>query len=196
MSLDLPPLIAVPILVGHAGLIMVLNNMGHGVGLSALGVRLVKLTSVCLALAIGALIVAAALEAPWTAWPWPLWAYGLACLATALVGWPLGSLVRARRRLPAGITGRADTLDLAVQEGKDTLIGTGKHRWLLRLPGNESLRLSKVEWEIALPNLPRAWDGLSLVQLTDLHFSPCFDRRFFEVVADEAAAWDADIVAF
>jgi predicted MPP superfamily phosphohydrolase len=53
-----------------------------------------------------------------------------------------------------------------------------------------------VEWNIGLPGLPRAWDGLSLIHLTDLHFSPCFDRRFFEAVANEAAAWDADIVAF
>ena len=39
-----------------------------------------------------------------------------------------------------------------------------------------------------MPGLPPALDGLSLLHLSDLHFAPCFDRRFFEAVADEAAS--------
>src|SRR5438128_8514389 len=116
----------------------------------------------------------------------------------AFVGWPLATLERRLRRLPEGIAGRSAEVDLAAAEpeGPEAFIGTGTHAWLLRLPGNESFRLKKAEWEIAVPNLPVEWDGLSLVHLTDLHFAPCFRRRFFEAVADEAAAWEPDLVAF
>jgi predicted MPP superfamily phosphohydrolase len=37
---------------------------------------------------------------------------------------------------------------------------------------------------------------MSLVHLTDLHLARCFRRRFFEAVAEEAAGWEADLVAF
>ena len=80
--------------------------------------------------------------------------------------------------------------------GAEALIGRGKHAWMLRLPGNESFRLRRREWEIVFPGLPKAWDGLSLVQISDLHFAPCFKRRFFELVADEAGAWESDLFLF
>jgi predicted MPP superfamily phosphohydrolase len=86
-------------------------------------------------------------------------------------------------------------IDLAAQEGKEALIGQGRHAWLLRLPGNESFRIKAMEWEIAVPNLPDGWDGLSVVHLSDLHFAPCYRRRYFEAVADIAGEWQADIVA-
>jgi predicted MPP superfamily phosphohydrolase len=87
-------------------------------------------------------------------------------------------------------------MDLAMERGLDRLIGQGKHHWLLKLPGNRSLRIRRVECELKLPGLPHALDGLSIVQVTDTHFSHCYQREFFEIVAEEAARWDADLVAF
>ncbi len=46
------------------------------------------------------------------------------------------------------------------------------------------------------PGPARRLDGLTVVQLTDLHFAPCFQPRFFELVVEEAAAWEADLVLF
>ena len=46
------------------------------------------------------------------------------------------------------------------------------------------------------PRPAPALDGLSVVQITDTHFSHCYRREFFEIVAEEAARWDADLVAF
>jgi len=34
------------------------------------------------------------------------------------------------------------------------------------------------------------------VQITDTHFTHCYRREFFEIIADEAARWEADLVAF
>jgi predicted MPP superfamily phosphohydrolase len=49
---------------------------------------------------------------------------------------------------------------------------------------------------VPIANLPAAWDGLSLVQISDLHLAPCFDRRYFEAVVEIASGWEADLVAF
>ena len=196
MSLDPEWLIAGPVLLGHVGLFVIVTNMVHASGLSDRVLDLVKVLVLVAITVLGAMIVGHTFAGPWPAWPWLLRGYAVACLITALLGLPLTTLLRHARRLPAGISGQSSEIDLAEIEGKDALIGDGKYAWMLRLRGNESFRLKKVEWEIAVPNLPREWDGLSLVHLTDLHFSPSFRRRFFEAVADEAAGWDADIVAF
>ncbi len=94
------------------------------------------------------------------------------------------------------MTSVAEEVDLAATLGLDRVVGEGKHAWMLRLPGNQSFLVRKVESEVTIPNLPRALDGLTLVQISDLHFSRSYRREFFEAVADEAAAWDADLVAF
>ena len=93
--------------------------------------------------------------------------------------WPLNSLLIVRRRRPAGIDGSSVTLDLARQAGAAALIGSGRDSWLLRLPRNQSFQLQLREWDLAIPNLPERLDGLQIVQISDLHIAPCFDRRFF-----------------
>jgi hypothetical protein len=196
MSLDPTWLFVGLLLVGHLSLFIVVTNVVHATGLTERALDLVDPILLGALLAIAGLIAWHPVAGPWSTWPWMLRVYSLTCLATAVVGLPLTTLLRVGRRLPAGISGRASEIDLAEAEGKEALIGTGKYAWMLRLPGNESFRLKKVEWEVAIPSLPVEWDGLSVLHLTDLHFSPSFRRRFFEAVADEAAAWDADIVAF
>src|SRR5262249_10766966 len=128
-------------------------------------------------------------------WHWAVQAYAIACLAIAVFGLPIVTLLRLGRRLPEGISARAVEIDVAAQEGKESLIGPGRHAWLLRLPGNESFRGKAIEWQVAVANLPEEWDGLSLVHLSDLHFAPCYRQRFFEAVADIAGGWQPDIVA-
>jgi predicted MPP superfamily phosphohydrolase len=74
------------------------------------------------------------------------------------------------------------------------LIGQGRGSWQLRIPGNESLLLRRREWRLAYPGLVPGLDGLAIVQLSDLHFSHCYDRRFFERVVEAALGWDADLL--
>ncbi len=42
--------------------------------------------------------------------------------------------------------------------------------------------------------MPEKLDGLQIVQLSDLHFATCFDRKFFENVVENCLAWHADLV--
>ncbi len=186
-------LILIPLVVGHLSLFVLALNISHSTNMTErmLGLSNLGLLSATL-IALPFLVT----QGPWTAWPLAPRLYALLCLATTLVGLPIVTLIRAFRRTPGGVESRGEEVDLAVEPGLDRVVGDGKHRWLLHLPGNRSLRVRKVECELTLPGLPAALDGLNVVQLTDLHFSHCYRREFFEIVADEAARWDADLVAF
>ena len=75
------------------------------------------------------------------------------------------------------------------RNGTDALIGAGRHSWLLRLPRNDSFRLCTPRVGTGDPRPARRRStGLQIVQLSDLHFAPCFERRFFEAVVEPAAA--------
>jgi uncharacterized protein len=134
------------------------------------------------------------LRDPFWTWPWPLMGYASLCLFSGTLGWPLASLYLALRKPPAGIVGSSQTIDLASSSGTAALVGGGRHSWLLRLPGHVSFRLLRREWEVTVPSLPAALDGLQIVQLSDFHFAHCFERRFFELVADACRLWSADLL--
>jgi len=131
---------------------------------------------------------------PWWNWDWPLRAYPALCVVSGGLIWPITSLALGLRRRPSGVTGQSELLDLGAERGTDALVGTGKGAWQLRLPGNESLRLRCCSWEVRHPGLPEALDGLSIVQLSDLHFAPLYDRAFFDRVVQACRDWPADLV--
>jgi predicted MPP superfamily phosphohydrolase len=83
---------------------------------------------------------------------------------------------------------------MATHDHPHELIGTGPDSWLLHLPRNESFQLWVRDWNVTLPDLPPQLDGLRIVQLTDLHLSPVFDRRYFERVIHACTTWDADLI--
>ena len=182
--------------IGHVGWFVLFVNVVHGLGLEERRVNALKLLIVAAALALSAEGVWAIVLGRWSAWPWYVQTYAVLCLAMALVGLPAATLARWLRRSPAGITEQSSLLDLPELHGMNTLSGQGRHSWLLRIPGNESLLLRRRQWEVPVPNLPIEWDGLSILQLSDLHFSPCYRRRYFELVIDEATATGADLALF
>ena len=189
-------LTAIALLGGHAIVLVLIVNMTHALGWDERRTKQLKLL-LLIAIAVSTSIVAwkGAFQS-WPDWNGPFRLYALVCVAVALVGFPAVTIARSLRRLPEGVSGRGTEIDLAAREGRTALIGPGRHAWLIGLPGNESLRLRKLDWELKVPGLPPACDGLSLVQITDLHLARCFTRRFFEAVIDEAGAWDADLVLF
>ena len=134
------------------------------------------------------------LRAPWWTWSGTLWIYAVVCAVSGTIVWPLNSWLIARRRRPDGIVGRSETLDLAPTSGAAAFIGSGRGSWLLRLPKNESLTLCVREWDLTITALPEPLEGLRIVQISDLHFAPCYDRRYFESVVDACRAWGADLV--
>jgi predicted MPP superfamily phosphohydrolase len=194
MSFDL--LLLAPILLGHLVLFVLTVNVVHAFGFHERVMTWAKLgilgTFAFLALWIGW----TAWSEPVVRWSWPALLYGLICVMSGVVVFPVTTWFLHTRKRPAGITERWTETDLGKTVGEESLIGSGRGRWLLSLPGNESFRLRKVEWEIMLPGLPQEFDGLTLLQLSDLHFAPCFQRRFFELVAEEVAGWDSDLVLF
>jgi len=182
--------------VGHGCLLVWMTNVSHGLGVSERSMSrvLLAITSAWLVLTVA--LARAAVGVPWTDWPWAVQVYALACLAIALVGLPSSTWRLQVRRPPAGISGRTTERALATGRDAERLIGSGKYSWLLRLPGSDFPRLQQVEWQVELPGLPPSCDGLSLVQVSDLHLAPCFELRYFEEVLEQAAEWPADLVMF
>ena len=56
------------------------------------------------------------------------------------------------------------------------------HHFLAHLPGNEILHLDFAERSLAVPRLDAALDGLSIVHLSDLHFTGRIGKAFFQDV--------------
>jgi predicted MPP superfamily phosphohydrolase len=198
MSPDWPwPVIlalVVPPAVGHLYHFVLLINFGSG-----LGIRERPMDRVRAVLFAGFWVSSAVLlwyhwQSPWWRWPWPARIYALLCVASGMVILPLCSWRLAHRRQPDGIDGSCQTIDIARSGGTGQLIGGGRRSWLLHLPGNQSFQLRLREWQVPVADLPSSLEGLAIIHISDLHFAPCFDRRFFEAVLATCADWQADLV--
>ncbi len=73
-------------------------------------------------------------------------------------------------------------------------VGDGPYASLLDFPVNDCFKVKFTERTFQLDRLPKAWDGLSILHMTDLHFTGTIDLPFFEAVFNRAAKWDYDIV--
>lgn len=182
--------------LGHFCLTVLLVNWSHGLGLPERTIH--RLTAVFFVLLVVFTCGAAwvVVQRDWHAWPWALQAYAAACVAVACLGLPVVTLVRANRRLPSGISGGRRERDLVRECDSKTFEGPSRRSWMLRLPGNESLQVEWNDWTIDRPGLPKALDGLTILQLADLHFASTYSPRFFESIVEQAASWSPDIVLF
>jgi len=68
-------------------------------------------------------------------------------------------------------------------------------RMLLRLPFNQVLRVEVNEKVLAVPRLPHELDGLTIVHLSDLHFTGKLSKEFFDVIVRRTNELEADLVA-
>jgi uncharacterized protein len=183
--------------LGHVCLSVLAVNVLHGVGFSPRGMKRAA-ASLMIALALATLgLLWLAWARSWRDWPGPVQVYAALCVFVALVAFPATTLTRWLRRTPRGVSGRSEEIDLARREGRENLIGSGPGAWWLRVPGNDAFRLAVREWEVDVPGLPPACEGLSILHLTDLHLDPNYAHRFFEAVVDEAARLlPVDLVLF
>jgi uncharacterized protein len=69
------------------------------------------------------------------------------------------------------------------------------HHFLARLPLNEALRLDLTDWMLDVPRLPPALDGLSIVHLSDFHFTGRVGKAFFREVVRVSNELQPDLVA-
>lgn len=125
----------------------------------------------------------------------PQWFLGylLLCAVLGLVALPLNTIQRLLRRNPA-LEERSRVLDVAKHLGR-LPVGTSRERLLSYLPGNEVFQVELVERTLRLPRLPAAWDGLTILHLSDLHLKGTPDRDYFRFVMDRCADWEPDLVA-
>jgi predicted MPP superfamily phosphohydrolase len=150
----------------------------------------------------------------WLLWAWGVWldglfafspdfawppstqecvaAYVVLCAVVGFVGLPLDIARRLLRRDPAA--SRSEVLDGVKHLGYRPE-GRGHFPFLTRLPGNEVFQLEMVERTIRLPRLPLAWDGLTVLHVSDLHLHGTPDRTWYRWVMDQCAAWEPDLVA-
>lgn len=121
--------------------------------------------------------------------------YILSCAAMGFLIFPAITWSRMLRRLPALLlSNHTSTIDIAGRLGYPPR-GDGKYRHLTRLPGNEIFRVDFTEKTFHLPRLPAAWDGLTILHLTDVHFCGTPDKRFYFQVMDICRDWQPDILA-
>lgn len=73
--------------------------------------------------------------------------------------------------------------------------GDAATRLLARCPGNQILELEINVKTLLMPRLPACLDGLTIVHLSDLHFTGSLTRDFFAWVIDQANALDGDLLA-
>jgi predicted MPP superfamily phosphohydrolase len=187
--------------LGHLVLMIVSHNWWYGLALP-------RYSGIILHLGHGLLIVAFPLVLGW-AFGWDLhdlpelsaeftWMqlatlYVLVCIVVGFIALPLNTVVRLLRRDPS-LWKQGRVLDVAKHLGWRPL-GTSRKRLLARLPGNEVFQVELVERSLRLPRLPPAWDGLTILHLSDLHFLGTPGREYFQFVMDRCAEWRPDLVA-
>jgi predicted MPP superfamily phosphohydrolase len=121
--------------------------------------------------------------------------YLILCWMVAFIVLPLVLVRRWRRRPPEILLANHTTrVDVAAQLGYRPK-GIGLGSLLASLPGNQVFQVDFSERTLRLPRLPEAWDGLSILHLSDLHLCGHPDRFFYREVMDRCAAWEPDVVA-
>jgi predicted MPP superfamily phosphohydrolase len=119
--------------------------------------------------------------------------YVALCAAVGLVWVPANILVRLLRRDPSREY-RARVIDVAKHLGYRPAAG-GLKRLVCAVPGNQVFQVELAERTLALPRLSAAWDGLTLLHLSDLHLCGTPGRDWYRFVMDRCAEWRPDLVA-
>jgi predicted MPP superfamily phosphohydrolase len=134
-------------------------------------------------------------------WPPDVWwqpvlaVYVAACWFAGFVLAPGITLYRLLRPLPKAVVASQSRMLDVVKELGVRPEGRGKRRLMTRLPRNEVFQVEMLERTLQLPRLPAAWDGLTILHLSDLHLCGIPDRHFYRLVMQRCAAWEPDVIA-
>jgi uncharacterized protein len=121
--------------------------------------------------------------------------YVVLCWVAALVLLPLATALRLRRPKPAALGKEISEIVDMVKLLGGPPAGVGKKRIEPMLPWNEAWQVEYLQRTLHPPRLPAAWDGLTILHLSDLHLCGTPDRSWFRAVMDRCAAWEPDLVA-
>jgi predicted MPP superfamily phosphohydrolase len=132
-------------------------------------------------------------DSSWSAGQWLLAAYLPACWLVSVIVLPVVTIERLRHRPEALMALGSQVIDMAARLGYRPAGRTG-HWYLAYLPGNQAFQVEFTEKILAVPNLPGAWDGLTLLHLSDFHWIGSPDRKFFQEIMDECRRMEPDLV--
>jgi uncharacterized protein len=121
-------------------------------------------------------------------------AYLVVCWVVAGIGLPMNTLMRLLRPRPPALTAEHATIVDFAKELGYAPAGRGKRAWLATLPFNQTFLVEFAERTLCLPRMPAAWDGLTILHLTDLHLCGIPDRQFFRAVMDQCIDPIPDLV--
>ncbi len=119
----------------------------------------------------------------------PLALYTVVCWAVAVGAFAPAQFARWLRRVPSWQrSNHTRVLDIEQKLGVKPVAPGPKWRFAL-VRGNEQFRVEFLEKEFELPRLPRELDGLTILHLTDLHFSGVLTPSFYEAILGELGSW-------
>jgi len=188
-------------LLGHAFLWVAAVNRIHGSGVEGwpkdLATALAFLALVAIPVGLGAalLSIGAELFGPdgLRAIPWPVLAYVAVCSVggvVTIISW----LRRHVLHRPPEILRYHRTRVLDVPGlSLDQTTPEDEHHFLVRLPGNEILQLDVAERAVEIPRLPKSLDGLSIVHISDLHFTGRIGKSYFREVVRLSNEFQPDL---
>ncbi|HEX4143127.1 MAG TPA: metallophosphoesterase [Pirellulales bacterium] len=131
--------------------------------------------------------------APYAVDVWQL--YLIVAIVVAVLRGPVWAIDRARHRPPAVVVEhRIESVDLAAVLGRYPVAG-GRARLFSRVPGNQMFRLDVDVEEVEMERLPPALAGLSILHLSDFHFSLRITRDYFDEVVRIANRLQPDLLA-
>ncbi len=183
MPFDLPPAVAGLLFavawVGHACVWVAVMNFLFGCPISKKFLKPWRLVTGVVLLAFPLLMAVA--EA------WPATAYLAVCLTFGGAVFPTITVARWLRTLPSEVAiAETKSFDFRKTLGP-ACVGDGKLRAATGLPFNDVFKFDITTVTVTLPTIPAAWDGLTLLLVSDTHFHGTPSRAWFDAVFDQLA---------
>jgi len=188
--------------VGHVALWVALYNRVHATGLPRWVIKITEKMHVGVALVVPLVWAVRLMAAGFP--PDPLASlfanhfaesiYFIVCCGFLFYVAAAWCLRRLTERTPAALVeGPTDWYDVS-RELREPLIDGTLARLLAVIPGNQATTLTVTEKTLHLRQLDPRLDGLTIAQLSDLHYSGRIRRPYFDFVVDRTNAIDADLV--
>jgi predicted MPP superfamily phosphohydrolase len=189
-------------LLGHAAICVGALNRSHSWGVARVLVKMVTLLAfVCLPLVPAAALwpvlngstpavlrISSGGAGWWLAYLIPCWI----AASVVIVRWVRREWLRSAPVLLQ--SNHTLVVDIAKQLGHRPVNGF-LWRTLTRLPGNQDLIAHFHEKTLELPRLDRALDGMTILHLSDFHFTGRIDKSLFREIARLAMRTTPDLIA-
>ncbi|OWK41711.1 metallophosphoesterase [Fimbriiglobus ruber] len=121
-------------------------------------------------------------------WTYASAGYAVVCLIVGVLVFPAITFARLARRRPAAVLSeRSEVVDYRKELGP-AVLGSGNWKWAAHLPLNDCFRVEYTDLELAVRGAPAAWDGLTILFISDTHFYGSPGRPYYDAVFDRLAA--------